>query len=267
MKQFERLTLVNAGRNKFGSRFDISEPKRAEKRLRDSHEQLRELSARLQAVREEEKTRIAREIHDELGQALTGLKMDLAWLSSKVSHRCSSRDRRSTRREHDKLLVEKTRSMSKLVDSTIERIRKISTELRPAVLDHLGLLAAIEWQAREFQTRTKIPCKISSSLEERDFDQQRATALFRIFQETLTNVSRHAHATKVHVNLTQNVRHLILQIHDNGKGITHSKISSPKSLGLVGMHERATLLGGEFTINGVPRKGTTVTVRVPVDRP
>ena len=249
-----------------GSIQDINERKRAEKRLRDSHEQLRELSARLQSVREEEKSSIARKIHDELGQTLFALKMDLSSLKSQLSTTCSSGGRKSARRVDQILPVQKIRSMSKLIDSTIKTVQRISTELRPAVLDDLGLIAALEWQAHEFQTRTGIRCNVSSSLKELELHKNVSTAVFRIFQETLINVTRHAIATKVYISLNQKDRDLVLEIQDNGKGITDSEIASASSLGLLGMRERAILLGGETTIHGVPRTGTTVTVRVPIER-
>ena len=245
---------------------DVTKRKRADRELRASREKLRELSARLQSVREEEKSSIAREIHDELGQALTGLKMDLSWLRHRLYPGYSSRSQKSTRRGDRNAVLEKTRSMSKLIDSTIKTVQRITTELRPAVLDDLGLIAALEWQAQEFQTRTGIRCNISSSLAELDSQKDVATAIFRIFQESLTNVSRHAHATNVHVSLSQKDRDLVLELQDNGRGISDSEIASANSLGLVGIRERAILLGGEVMIQGVPRIGTTVTVRVPIER-
>ena len=169
---------------------DITERKKAEEQLKGSTEQLRALSAHLQSVREEERTLISREIHDELGQELTGLKMDLSWLVKRLS-------------KNQKSLISKTESMLKLVDSTIQTVRRISSELRPGVLDDLGLIAAIEWQAQDFENRTGITCDFSSSVEEIGLDRDRSTAVFRIFQETLTNVSRHAKATRVKISLEE----------------------------------------------------------------
>jgi len=236
---------------------DITERRQVEEQLRSSREQLRNLAAYIQSVREEERTKIAREIHDELGQALTGLKMNLSWLDKKLSEAGDVVPRS---------LLEEITSMSKLVDTTIQTVREISTELRPGVLDDLGLTAAIEWQLQEFQTRTGIRCNFTSSPENITLDQDRSTAIFRIFQETLINVARHANATRVDISLKEEADNLILEVRDNGKGITESGISNSKSLGLLGMRERALFLGGEVKISGTPGKGTTITVRVPLKR-
>jgi signal transduction histidine kinase len=163
-------------------------------------------------------------------------------------------------------LLEEITSMSKLVDTTIQMVREISTELRPGVLDDLGLTAAIEWQAQEFQTRMGIRCSFTSSLENIILDKERSTVIFRIFQEALTNVVRHANATRINVSLKEEADNLILEVRDNGEGIKESEISNAKSLGLLGMRERAILLGGEIKISGTPRKGTKVTVRIPLDK-
>jgi PAS domain S-box-containing protein len=236
---------------------DISERKRYEEELIQSRERLRKLSAYLQTVRENERTRIAREIHDELGQSLTGLKMDLSSLERSLrSGTEKNKDRNS--------FLFKLNSMSKLIDSTIQSVRRISTELRPGVLDDLGLIAAIEWQAHEFQHRTGIHCKINSIPKTIAVDQERATAIFRIFQETLTNVARHAKATRVTINIKKLDRHVVLKIHDNGKGITKTKILDAKSLGLLGMKERSHLFGGDVEFKGIRGKGTTVAVSIPL---
>jgi PAS domain S-box-containing protein len=235
-----------------GCMTDITTRKQAQEELESSHERLRALAAHLQAAREEERTRVAREIHDELGQALTGIKMDLAWLRKKLP------------KEHD-ALREKTESMLGLMDQTIQSVRRISTELRPGVLDDLGLTAAIEWQIHEFQKRTGIKCQLAARLEDIGLDRPRSTALFRIFQETLTNIARHAHATKVSIKLEQNNGDVSLHVQDNGNGIPKSKLSDPRSLGILGMRERALLLGGEVFIQGTRGKGTKVTARIPID--
>jgi signal transduction histidine kinase len=228
-----------------------AERKRAEAQLRESREQLRALSVYLQSVREEERTRIAREVHDELGQALTGLKMDLVWLGSKLS-----KDR--------KILQEKTKIMSAGIDGIIQTIRRIATELRPGVLDDLGLAAAIEWQAHEFQVRTGIQCSVTVAVNESPLDDHLNTAFFRIFQETLTNIMRHAQASRVEVQLKGEKDCLILEVKDYGRGISESEISGTKSLGLLGMRERAALLGGSFDITGIPGMGTCVKVMIPL---
>ena len=238
---------------------DISERKRAEKQLRDSREQLRGLASYLQSVREEERSRIAREVHDELGQTLTGLKMDLAWLDKKMTEVSDSEDLQQ--------FEERLKELPARVDAIIATVRKIATELRPPVLDDLGLEAAIEWQIQEFEKRTGIHCHFHSSLRHLNLDPDRATAVFRIFQETLTNVVRHANATEVNIHLKEEGDKLILEVQDNGRGLTGRELSGTRSLGLLGMRERATMLDGEVNIIGRQGKGTTVGVRIPMRRP
>jgi signal transduction histidine kinase len=230
------------------------ERRKTEDKLRRSHEQLRALSVYLQHVREDERIRISRTVHDELGQALTGLKMDLYWLSSRVP--------KQLRELHDK-----AKSMSAHIDSTIQTVRRISTELRPGILDDLGLVAALEWQAHEFQKRTGIHCVVTATLKDPVLEEDLNTAFFRIFQETLTNVLRHAHATKVTINLEKSRGHLVMEIKDNGRGISEAEVSNTKSIGLLGMRERAALLGGKLVVTGAPVKGTTVLVKIPIQRP
>jgi signal transduction histidine kinase len=223
----------------------------AEDELRRSNEQLRALSAHLQRVREDERTRIARQVHDELGQALTGLKLDLSWLAGHLP--------KGSRTLHDK-----ARDLSACIDTTIQTVRRISTELRPGILDDLGLVAAIEWQAQEFQLRTGIACETTTTAAETMWEQNFSTAFFRIFQETLTNIIHHAGATRVQVTLNEEPDGLVLRIQDNGRGISEAEVASAKSIGLVGMRERASLLSGEVTFRGIPGHGTTVTVRIPI---
>jgi PAS domain S-box-containing protein len=230
---------------------DITERVQAEEQLRRSRGQLRALAARLQSVREEERARIAREVHDELGQVLTGLKFDLASLARALP-------------ADSKALRERTRGMLSLVDSTIQTVHRIFTELRPSVLDELGLVAAIEWQGQEFQRRTGIECQISTELTDLSLDGETSTAFFRICQESLTNVARHAEATRVTVRLSAEGDHLMLSVEDNGRGITEQERTRATSLGLLSMQERALLLGGQLTIEGRPGAGTTVTVRTPL---
>jgi signal transduction histidine kinase len=228
--------------------------RRAEEQLRESHKRLRALSTYLQNVREEERTRIAREVHDGLGQALTGCKLDVSWIAGKLS-----RDQ--------KRLLEKTRALAAHIDSTIQTVRRIATELRPGILDHLGLAAALEWQANEFQTRTGIKCEVHSDIGDLTLDADMNTAFFRIFQETLTNIIRHAGATQVMVHLKEEDGRVIMEVRDNGRGISKAEISNTKSMGLLNMRERAGLLGGDFKIRSVPRgKGTVVSVSIPLDR-
>jgi PAS domain S-box-containing protein len=229
---------------------DISERKRADERLRRSEAESRALSVRIQSVREEERAHIAREIHDELGQVLTGLKMELAAFGKAVKPR-------------HKRLARRIEPMLRTVDHTIDLVRRIASELRPGVLDVLGVADAIEWQARDFQGRSGIRCRVTSRLGERSLDQDVSTAIFRIFQESLTNVARHAKATKVTVRLAETRGRVILKVSDDGRGITEGERSSMRSLGLVGMRERAALLGGEVSVTGVPGGGTTVVVSIP----
>lgn len=224
-----------------------------ETKEKKSEEQLRNLYARLHYVREEERTHIAREIHDELGQALTAVKMDLSWLNKKIP-------------EDQELLLEKTQSMSKLVNTTLQTVKKIATELRPALLDDFGIAAAIEWQMEEFESRTGIKCQLTIDHKDIALDRDRSTVLFRVFQETLTNIARHANATVVKVSLKEEQGKVVLEVRDVGKGITERQISDPKSLGLLGMRERAHFVGGEFKISGIQDKGTTVCLSIPVDR-
>ena len=230
---------------------EISERTRAEAELKRSREQLRDLASHLQFIREEERTQIAREIHDELGQALTALKMDVHWLNHKLP------------KDQD-LLTGKIKSMSRLIDTTVQSVRRISSELRPKLLDDLGLSAAIEWQANEFMDRAGIKCEISSEPEDIILDQARSTAFFRIFQETLTNIARHAQATRVEVFLQEFSEAVELVVRDNGQGIMESQIANAKSLGIIGMRERVYSLGGDLKITGVPNQGTTVAVRIPL---
>jgi signal transduction histidine kinase len=230
---------------------EIADRQRTEDEFRRSTEQLRELSARLQSVREEERTRISRAIHDELGQTLTGLKMDVAWLQGHLE-------------PQQPALLAKTQAMSKLIDTTIQTVRRISTELRPGILD-LGLVATIEWQLQEFQTRTGVESKLITALEETALDDAGSTAVFRILQEILTNVARHAQATQVEVILEERAGFLKLQVRDNGRGITNSEIHSPKSIGLLGMQERARLRAGKVRLYGTAGKGTIVTVQLPLN--
>ena len=230
----------------------ISERNRAEETLKTSHRELRNLYNRHESIREEERTRIAREIHDELGQMLTALKIDLSWLKKRMDYR-------------QKLVLERTQTMSILLDKTIQSVQTISTNLRPEVLDMLGLTEAIEWQAQEFQKRTAIECKINSSLCDLDLDPDLSTAVFRILQETLTNVARHAGASKISIEFHEKNGNLILEVQDNGKGISENQISHSKSLGLIGIRERALLWNGQVKISGIKGRGTTVAVKFPLN--
>ena len=234
---------------------EIGNRQRADGELQKSRDQLRALAARLQTVREEERTGIAREIHDELGQALTAIKLDLTALV------------RDLPRDEEPAVFQRSRSILKLLDQEIQSVQRMATELRPGILDDLGLAAAVEWAAEDFEARTGTKCRISMPDEDITVDPDRATALFRIFQETLTNVARHAKATEVNVRLAEENGVSALKVHDNGLGIREEQISAGESLGILGMRERARLLGGELTIQGVPGGATTVSVRIPLAEP
>ena len=222
---------------------------RAEEQLRVSHGELRALTNYLQKVREEERTRIALQVHDDLGQALTGLKLDLSWIAGKIP------------RERE--VLRKIKTMSEHIDETINTVRRIATELRPGVLDSLGLVAAIEWQAADFQRRTGIPCEVRSEVPEAPFFPEFTTVCFRIFQETLTNIIRHANATRVEVLFLREQDQIALIVRDDGCGISEKAINTP-SIGLLGMKERAAQIGGALDFYGRPGLGTTVILRVPV---
>ena len=228
---------------------DITERKRSEEELQQTLGQVRTLSRRLEVVREDERTRIARELHDELGVRLTCLKMDLSRLND------ASRPK----------LEEKVLSMIEQVDTTIAAVQGLVAELRPGVLDDLGLVAAIEWQCRDFERRSGIRCLVDSSEEDIPLDSAKATAAFRICQEALTNVVRHARAKEIRVHLDTLDRELLLEIHDDGQGILPEKVTDAGSLGLLGMRERAAAVGGALQIVGLRGQGTTVTLRLPCE--
>ena len=229
---------------------DISERKKSEKEIMESRGKLRRLAAHLQVNREEERERIAHEIHDELGQALTALKMDVHWIGRKLS-------------ETDDPLVEKTVTMSTLIDTTVQSVKRIISELRPRLLDDFGFSAAMEWQVDEFMKRTGIQCDIELEPEDIILDEARSIAIFRIFQETLTNITRHANATRVRVALKESTNVIEMKVIDNGKGLSKKRLSTPQSFGIIGMRERAHSLGGSLVIYGARDKGTTVTVTIP----
>jgi signal transduction histidine kinase len=229
---------------------DVTARRRAERLLRERERELRSLTAHLQQVREEERKRMAREIHDVLGQTLTALRLDLDWLSQSL-------------RPGEQTLTRKIADMSALVVSTIRSVRRIATELRPVVLDDLGLAAAIQWQAREFSERTGVDCRLRAPPDDDGLDPDAAATLFRIFQEALTNIARHARATLVETALRRDGEHLVLEVWDNGRGITDAERENPDSLGVVSMRERAMLLGGSLEITGFAGRGTRLRVAVP----
>lgn len=228
---------------------NITALKEAERRLEESHVQLRGLAARSEMVREEERKRIARDMHDELGQYLTALRMGVSVLRMQSGGNAPA-------------IQEQARSLSALVDKTIQVTRDIAASLRPAPLD-LGVVSALEWLAEEFSRHTHIPCKLDTAEDEIDLDDTHSTAIFRIVQESLTNVARHAEASRVDIRLKRHGDDYLLEVSDNGKGFDPS-VPKEKSFGLVGMRERAAMLGAEVAISSTPNHGTTVGVRIPV---
>jgi signal transduction histidine kinase len=226
---------------------EISEHKRKEASLRLSGEQLREFAARLEAVREEERARLARELHDELGQSLTALKLELSWL-----HRKSTDGNRM-----------KMKTMIVQVDETIDKVRQISSQLRPPILDDLGLIPAMDWHVRDFRKRTGIQTEIVSNVDELNLSAEASAAVYRVLQEALTNVIRHAKASRVCVTVDLAGRSLRITIEDNGQGMTPTQGADLKSLGIVGMKERISRIGGAFQIFSEPGKGTRLDILVP----
>jgi len=230
---------------------DITRQKRVERDLKKSRERIRDLLGHVELVREEERKRIASEIHDELGQLLTALKMDVVWLAKRISPEQAT-------------MQEKALSMRQTVDMTIQSVKRISAELRPHVLDNLGLSAAIEWQVKQIKDVTGIDCQFVSVPADVVADSNSSVALFRIFQEAITNAVRHSKASQIKVELKQLSGSIRLVVEDNGLGIKHSEISDPKSFGLISIKERARALGGEVEINGRPGKGTLITSEIPL---
>jgi len=216
---------------------------------------LHSLALRLELAREEERARVARELHDELGQVLTSLKLEFMWLVDQL---------RNTEPKPGIQLVNKLQSLIGLIEIGIQSVRQISSDLRPAVLDHLGMREAIQWEATKFEARTGIRCRVAWQLKTEPADRTKQLALFRILQEALTNVVRHAHAGAVRIGVRGRGKMLTVTIRDNGRGITKAEIASVESIGLLGMSERARMLGGRATITGAPGRGTTVTVCVPI---
>jgi PAS domain S-box-containing protein len=244
---------------------DITEPKQLQSELEQrvqartaelehSREVLRQLASRRETAREEERGRIAREIHDELGGALTGLKMDLARLRRQAAEQGAQPE-----------LLERFAELAGAIDATVATVRRIATELRPPLLDDLGLPAALAWQLDEFKARSGIAGRLRTEVEEVSLAPTAAAALFRVFQEALTNVARHAQATRVTVRLAVQDGQLQLEVRDNGRGISAEEMAAGRGLGLVGMRERIHMLAGTLDIQGKPGKGTSVLVRVPLE--
>lgn len=229
---------------------DITARKQAENELKETNAQLHSLSSHLQDIREEERIHIAREIHDELGQQLTGLKMDMHWLNKRLE-------------TNDQTIRDKIRTIIELIDETVKSVRRISSNLRPSILDDLGLIAALEWHGEEVQKRSEIKVNFSTELPEPELPVAMATGIFRIYQEVLTNAVRHANAHEINSTLQLKNGHLILEVQDDGKGMDQSLVKTKKTLGLVGIRERTFQLGGKFDLFSEPGKGTRICITVP----
>jgi PAS domain S-box-containing protein len=230
---------------------DVTQKFEAEENLQRSHEAMRELASHLETIREAERTHMAREIHDELGQQLTGLKMDISWLNRRI-------------KSEDKAVNDKMKDTIELIDKTVVTVRRIATQLRPSILDDLGLVAAMEWQTDEFEKRSEIKANFTSNVSNITVKPDVATGIFRIFQESLTNVLRHSKATKVETFLSVDNDTIVLNIKDNGIGFKEADISNKKTLGLLGMKERVLLIRGTYEINGNTGSGTSVIITVPL---
>lgn len=233
-----------------GMMANITQSKLSAAEVRASRERLRELQSHVETVKEQERTRISREIHDDIGGALTAMKIDLAWLTNRLP-------------KGEPQLAEKAVSVDRLLDHVMETTRRIARDLRPGILD-LGLIPAIEWQTQEFQKRTGISCDLRCAVEELDLNSDASAALFRVFQETLTNVAKHARATRVTVRLEVDSGFLLLTVNDDGEGIAEHDMAKPHSFGIRGMLERARHLGGKVEIQGSPGRGTEVRLQAPL---
>jgi two-component system, NarL family, sensor histidine kinase UhpB len=229
---------------------DVTARVETQQQLRTSQEQMRRLAASLQTAREEERTALSRELHDELGQTLTALKLELG------------RTADALKGSHSPAVMDRLQSLMGLVEIGVAMVKGIATKLRPPALDHLGLAEAIRWEAATFASRSGLRCHVTADKEQTVLTAKQQTALFRIFQEALTNVVRHAQASAVRVRLTERSRVFELRVSDNGRGITPAEIGNTRAIGLLGMRERATQAGGRLDIAGVPGKGTVITVRV-----
>jgi signal transduction histidine kinase len=226
--------------------------KQAEENLKNSRDQVRALATRLQSIRENERVAIARDIHDELGQKLASLELGLSWLAQVTPKQ--------------RPLQEKIGSLSALATTLIQSVQRIADELRPGVLEELGLVKTLKSEAREFKEHTGIPCLFETNMGKAKFNRVGSVAIFRIAQAALTNIARHANASRARMTLVKRTHHLILMVNDNGKGIAKKRGSSSHSLGIIGMRERALALDGLLSLRGSTGKGTTLTVRIPLSR-
>ena len=244
--------LVESGKRYFTVILrDVGERVRAEEALRRSQQEIQDLALAASTAREQEKSRIARELHDELGQALTALKIDVSWLRDNLG-------------EPRPQVAAKLASMQQLLDGTVAAARRISSDLRPLMLDDLGLTAAAEWLVQNFNTRTGIPCELVLGRGDLDLPDPYATTVFRVLQECLTNVAKHADARRVEVTLERKGEDVVLAVRDNGRGFAPADPRKRGSFGLVGLRERAYLVGGDLTVDSTPGEGATVELRVPV---
>jgi signal transduction histidine kinase len=233
---------------------DVTERVRADADLRRSRDELRELAAAAISVREQEKSRVARELHDELAQALTALKMDVNWLKERLPAEAAT-------------LAPKLESMQTMLDTTVKATRRISSDLRPLMLDDLGLIPAAEWLVNNFTQRHGIECEFTADPPDLELQDPHATAIFRILQESLTNVARHARASRVNITLDNADGEITLRVRDDGCGFAVSDPRKPNSYGLVGLRERAYLLDGNITLDTAPGKGTLIEVCIPLRKP
>ena len=236
----------------FGIQRDITERYKAQAELERSREELRALATRLESIREEERTRIARELHDELGQALTGLKLDLSWIDQRLARVAPAE------------IQERGRNVIARLDLLMDSVRRIVTELRPSVLDQLGLPAAIEWQSQEFASRVGLSLDLDIESDGAATPDRISSGVFRMLQEALTNVARHAQASQLSVVFRQNPDSVALEVTDNGRGISPNELRGTRSLGLLSLRERALACGGTIEITGESGSGTTVSLRLPL---
>jgi PAS domain S-box-containing protein len=230
---------------------DVTERVRAEEALRRSKQEVQELAAEAQMAREQEKSRVARELHDELAQALTSLKMDVAWIAERIP-------------DKDDAVGKKLQRLEILLDQAVAATRRIAADLRPLILDDLGLVPAVEWLVQNFIQKTGVPCELAVDDPELELENIHATAVFRILQESLTNVAKHAQASRVRVRIEHADGNILFSVCDNGVGFSPQSPRLPHSLGLAGVRERSQLLGGELCIVSAPGEGATIEVRLPV---
>jgi PAS domain S-box-containing protein len=230
---------------------DITLRKALEAEISASHQKLKALTAKLEDVREEERTHISRELHDELGQVLTGLKIDLTWLAKRIP-------------EDLRPLFDKANAMRGQIDSIIEYIRRMATQLRPKLLDDFGFVEAIEWLISDFRERTAIRCRFHSNLQHMNIDPKASTIIFRLIQETLTNIMRHSGASSVSIDMRKTSTRLNIEVKDNGVGINENDMKATRSLGILGMRERVSILNGTIKIEGAPGKGTKIRISIPI---